>query len=76
VVLFQTANIIFLDSPVGAGFSYATTTEAWNSSDSKSAAQNYEFLKNVSLIDDKKNKNKITYFFHFKKDLWICFLNE
>ncbi|WCJ18019.1 serine carboxypeptidase-like 7 [Euphorbia peplus] len=42
----KTVNILFLDAPVGAGFSYATTQEAWNSTDTETAAQVTEFLRN------------------------------
>ncbi|KAG2704044.1 hypothetical protein I3843_06G156600 [Carya illinoinensis] len=42
----KTASIIFLDAPVGAGFSYATTTEAWNTTDTKMAKQADQFLRN------------------------------
>lgn len=45
--IFQTANIIFLDYPVGAGFTYATTYDAWTTTDILSATQTYEFLRNV-----------------------------
>ncbi|KAE8008168.1 hypothetical protein FH972_004708 [Carpinus fangiana] len=41
----KTASIIFLDAPVGTGFSYSTTQEGWPSSDSKSAEQSYQFLR-------------------------------
>ncbi|GLT98108.1 hypothetical protein SLE2022_156300 [Rubroshorea leprosula] len=41
----KTASILFVDAPVRTGFSYATSTNAYPSSDTKSAAQTYEFLK-------------------------------
>ncbi|KAK2664831.1 hypothetical protein Ddye_003405 [Dipteronia dyeriana] len=42
----KTANIIFLDFPIGAGFSYANTTDAWNTTDIKASAQAHTFLRN------------------------------
>jgi serine carboxypeptidase-like clade 1 len=39
------ANIIFLDLPVGTGFSYATTSCAFQSDDIQSCNQAYQFLK-------------------------------
>ncbi|XP_048329974.2 serine carboxypeptidase-like 17 [Ziziphus jujuba] len=41
----KVANIIFIDAPVGTGFSYATSWEAYNNSDTISAATNYNFLR-------------------------------
>lgn len=42
----QVANIIFLDAPVGTGFSYSTSWEgSYNLTDTLSAAQTYTFLK-------------------------------
>ncbi|XP_062176464.1 serine carboxypeptidase-like 18 isoform X2 [Alnus glutinosa] len=42
----KVANIIFLDAPVGTGYSYAESWDGYyNSSDTSSAAQNYEFLR-------------------------------
>ncbi|KAJ0695065.1 putative peptidase S10, serine carboxypeptidase, alpha/Beta hydrolase [Helianthus annuus] len=43
--LTKAASIIFLDLPIGVGFSYATTFEASKSGDSILALQTYEFLK-------------------------------
>ncbi|KAL7236399.1 hypothetical protein ACSBR1_019644 [Camellia fascicularis] len=40
----QTANILFVDAPVGTGFSYPTNSSAFPTSDTKSALQTYEFL--------------------------------
>ncbi|KAK1549521.1 hypothetical protein Q3G72_003377 [Acer saccharum] len=40
----KVANIIFLDQPVGTGFSYATTWQAYNMKDTLSAKQTYNFL--------------------------------
>ncbi|KAL3849514.1 hypothetical protein ACJIZ3_011396 [Penstemon smallii] len=44
------ANIIFVDWPVGAGFSYATNPEAYYVSDSKSPEDLYIFLQKWFLI--------------------------
>ncbi|KAK9286544.1 hypothetical protein L1049_014943 [Liquidambar formosana] len=41
----RVANIIFIDSPVGAGFSYATTSSAYVMSDTIAAEQLYTFLR-------------------------------
>ncbi|KAK9064619.1 hypothetical protein SSX86_016001 [Deinandra increscens subsp. villosa] len=41
----KAANMIFVDLPVGVGFSYARTWEGWRSSDSTLAFQSYEFLR-------------------------------
>lgn len=47
-LILQIANIIFLDAPSGSGFSYATTSEGNYNSDTKSAQDISNFLKEVS----------------------------
>jgi carboxypeptidase C (cathepsin A) len=52
---FQGLNIIYLDAPVGAGFSYSETDNGYIMDDYVHAAQVYEFLhkvKNRSLRSD------------------------
>jgi len=41
----KASSMIFLDAPVGTGFSYSRTPEGWPSSDTKSSEQSYHFLK-------------------------------
>ena len=45
--IFQVANIIFVDAPVGTGFSYAKSSEGYNISDTLGVAELYEFLQKV-----------------------------
>ena len=44
---YQVASIIYVDLPVGTGFSYGTTSLASKSTDLQSCDQAYEFLKKV-----------------------------
>ncbi|KAI8554625.1 hypothetical protein RHMOL_Rhmol05G0112500 [Rhododendron molle] len=65
----KAASMIFLDSPVGAGFSYARNPEGWHSSDTKSAEQSYRFLGKGYLIgspwtDSSINTNSKVEFAH------------
>ncbi|KAK3412253.1 hypothetical protein EUGRSUZ_I01040 [Eucalyptus grandis] len=53
------ANIIFLDAPVGTGFSYAMTWAAYNINDTSSAAQTYEFLRKWLLAHPKFLTNQL-----------------
>ncbi|KAK3412243.1 hypothetical protein EUGRSUZ_I01033, partial [Eucalyptus grandis] len=53
------ANIIFLDAPVGTGFSYATTWTAYDINDTSSAAQSYEFLRKWLMSHPKFLTNSL-----------------
>ncbi|KAF2294368.1 hypothetical protein GH714_009724 [Hevea brasiliensis] len=53
------ASIIFIDAPVGTGFSYATTTEAANTSDTLSASQTYNFLRKWLVSHPKFLGNQV-----------------
>lgn len=44
--------MIFLDSPVGTGFSYAESLEGYYSSDTKSPYAVYLFLRKVSKTEE------------------------
>ncbi|KAH7518636.1 hypothetical protein FEM48_Zijuj09G0192100 [Ziziphus jujuba var. spinosa] len=46
----KTASIIFVDAPIGTGFSYATTPQGYSVSDTKSARQTHNFIREW-LID-------------------------
>lgn len=41
----KVSNMIFIDAPVGTGFSYATNSEAYVADDTSSATQTNEFLR-------------------------------
>lgn len=41
----KVANIIFVDGPVGTGFSYAKSSEGYNISDTLAVAELYDFLR-------------------------------
>lgn len=47
----QIASIIFVDAPVGTGFSYSTTQSGYYSSDTQSAKDIYKFLRKVSAAN-------------------------
>ncbi|TKY71230.1 Serine carboxypeptidase 7 [Spatholobus suberectus] len=44
-IVYEIGIIIFLDSPVGTGFSYSKTVQGWPSSDTASSEQAYQFLR-------------------------------
>ncbi|PIN11143.1 Serine carboxypeptidases (lysosomal cathepsin A) [Handroanthus impetiginosus] len=51
------ASIIFIDAPVGAGFSYSNASEDYLSSDTKLASDSYSFLRKWLLKHPKFLKN-------------------
>ncbi|WCJ18018.1 serine carboxypeptidase-like 18 [Euphorbia peplus] len=56
----KSASILFVDAPVGTGFSYSTTQYGWNMSDSKTTYQVYGFV-NQWLMDHPQYLNNIFY---------------
>ncbi|KAG6652161.1 hypothetical protein I3843_06G157000 [Carya illinoinensis] len=55
----EVANIIFLDAPVGTGFSYSESLEGYYSSDTKSPYDTYIFLRKWLLNHPKFLKNPL-----------------
>ncbi|XP_065872461.1 serine carboxypeptidase-like 18 [Euphorbia lathyris] len=55
----KVASIIYIDQPVGSGFSYATTTDAANSSDILAPIQAYNFLRKWLVNHPKYLGNQI-----------------
>ncbi|KAG6406691.1 hypothetical protein SASPL_134300 [Salvia splendens] len=55
----KVASIIFLDYPVGAGFSYSNTTTGYSSSDTNSTQHNYTFLRKWLLAHPEFIKNRL-----------------
>ncbi|KAL8554749.1 hypothetical protein ACS0TY_002807 [Phlomoides rotata] len=53
------SNIIFLDQPVGAGFSYAESPDAYKTNDTLSANLTYEFLKKWLINHPNYQKNPL-----------------
>lgn len=52
-------NIIYLDQPVGTGFSYSTTQDGYDSGDIKSAALTYEFIRKWMLSHPNFKSNQL-----------------
>ena len=44
---FQRLNILYIDAPVGTGFSYSKSLEGYYSDDQKTVANLYNFLQKV-----------------------------
>ncbi|MED6134130.1 hypothetical protein PIB30_034445 [Stylosanthes scabra] len=55
----KVANMIFIDAPVGTGFSYATNPEAYGVTDTLAAAHNYEFLRKWLMSNPRFQKNPL-----------------
>ncbi|KAI3444111.1 hypothetical protein Pfo_000776 [Paulownia fortunei] len=55
----KVANIIFLDQPVGTGFSYANTSGASYSNDTLSATHTYDFLRKWLISHPKYLENPL-----------------
>ncbi|CAA2989226.1 serine carboxypeptidase-like 7 [Olea europaea subsp. europaea] len=55
----KVANIIFIDAPVGTGFSYAKTSQGYSSSDNKSAKDIFTFLRKWLLNHPMFLKNRL-----------------
>ncbi|XP_048231658.1 serine carboxypeptidase-like 18 isoform X2 [Ricinus communis] len=55
----KVANMIYLDSPVGTGFSYSTSFEGYRTGDRSSAAQLYEFLRKWLVAHPKFLSNPL-----------------
>ncbi|KAG8368497.1 hypothetical protein BUALT_Bualt15G0051800 [Buddleja alternifolia] len=53
------ANIIFIDSPVGIGFSYATTSQGYTSNDTKTAKESCMFRRKGTIAYWKRCNSSI-----------------
>ncbi|XP_004289771.1 PREDICTED: serine carboxypeptidase-like 17 [Fragaria vesca subsp. vesca] len=56
----RTSSMLFVDAPVGTGFSYATDASEYATSDTKTAAQVYQFLR--TWLDEHPQYSKLQLF--------------
>ena len=56
MMVFQSLNIIYMDGPVGTGFSYSESLDGYYLDDYEFVAQTHEFLRKVCK---KVNTNRI-----------------
>lgn len=47
VLIYQVLNVMYIDLPVGTGFSYSQTEEGYHSSDILWIENTYDFLQKV-----------------------------
>ncbi|KAF2294093.1 hypothetical protein GH714_007445 [Hevea brasiliensis] len=52
----KTSSIIFLDAPVGSGYSYATSSQGYYTSDTESMAQTHVFLRKANHQEYVENQ--------------------
>ncbi|KAM3323727.1 hypothetical protein P3S67_004878 [Capsicum chacoense] len=57
----KVANIIFVDFPLGTGFSYATTVKANHSNNLQAAHHAYQFLRKWLLVEHPEYLNNPFY---------------
>ncbi|XP_034681812.1 serine carboxypeptidase-like 18 [Vitis riparia] len=55
----KVASMIFLDAPVGTGFSYSRTGEGYNMNDTLSSSQIYTFLRKWLINHPKFQRNQL-----------------
>jgi hypothetical protein len=60
-VVSQVSNIIFVDSPVGTGFSYAKSKEGLKTGDTKAVKQLLIFLTKVELSAQMKTQPSVCF---------------
>lgn len=67
MMVFQGLNIIYMDGPVGTGFSYSESLDGYITGDYKFIAQTYEFLQKVceKMDDNRMHLAKVFVFSNF-----------
>lgn len=48
--IFQELNILYVDAPIGAGFSYSETQEGYYTNDTQTTEHLYDFLQKVHIF--------------------------
>ncbi|KAI9123903.1 hypothetical protein K1719_005203 [Acacia pycnantha] len=55
----KVANVLFLDAPVGSGFSYSILNSGYNTSDTKTVSNIYEFLRKWLILHPEYSEHQL-----------------